>query len=242
MKRILIITMLFGLTFSAKAQGEISSDSQYDTLIAMVGDDDTTQSKMMLQLGIQGGAMLLFMDDASPFTSKYGFLIELPLVFSYQATPHWKLSTGLTYRFQWTPLYYAVTSNSGNIEIDETAQVGKQHGYIYRSYVGVPLKTTWFPNAKNHGIFSLSFDCYAAYNVSEFINLGRVSSNVSTWAVFSTAEDGHSLTPWKLELGLTLGTDVLGMIHGVRFFGNLLPDYKDNSGNKIHTFGLTFYL
>ena len=49
--------------------------------------------------------------------------------------------------------------------------------------------------------------------------------------------------PWKLELGLTLSTDVLGLIHGVRFFVDLLPTYRDPLIDEpVYTAGMTIFL
>jgi len=42
---------------------------------------------------------------------------------------------------------------------------------------------------------------------------------------------------------LTLSTSVIGLVHGVRLFANLLPTYVDPAtGEKIYTSGITLFL
>ena len=70
MKRIAIILILLGLTFGGQAQ-------QSDTL------PDTCQSRpsdVSLTLGISAGASLHFGNRLSPYYSKYGFSLQLPLL------------------------------------------------------------------------------------------------------------------------------------------------------------------
>ena len=84
---------------------------------------------------------------------------------------------------------------------------------------------------------------HPAYAVTRHITLTNtdISRNGS-----STDEDivrGSSLQPWKLEVGVTLGTSRVGLIHGLRFFTNLLPTYKDVvTGEKIYISGMSIFL
>ena len=49
--------------------------------------------------------------------------------------------------------------------------------------------------------------------------------------------------PWKLEVGLSFNTHHLGIIHGVRVFTNLLPEYKPGvTDDKFRTIGLELKL
>ena len=49
--------------------------------------------------------------------------------------------------------------------------------------------------------------------------------------------------PWKLEIGLKVSTDAIGLLHGIRFFTNLLPTYIDPAKDgKIYTSGITLFL
>ena len=58
-----------------------------------------------------------------------------------------------------------------------------------------------------------------------------------------TVLHSSAIQPWKLEVGLTLSTDVIGLTHGLRLFTNLLPTYKDPAtGEKFYTSGVTLFL
>ena len=85
------------------------TESSTDTIAASIGCQEESSSSFSLQLGISAGSTLYFNNnDHSPYFSKYGFNVQIPLLASWQLTPHWKLSTGLRYDFVWEPLYYAV--------------------------------------------------------------------------------------------------------------------------------------
>ena len=122
MKRIAIIFILLGMTFSGQAQ-------QSDTL------PDTCQSRpsdVSLTLGISAGASLHFGNRLSPYYSKYGFLLQLPLLMRWDMSPHWQLGTGLRYDFTWNPLYY-------NVEFSGTWDDGDARGL---QFMQTPTTTT----------------------------------------------------------------------------------------------------
>ena len=51
------------------------------------------------------------------------------------------------------------------------------------------------------------------------------------------------MQPWKVEIGLTLTTDKLGLLHGLRFFTNCLPTFIDPFlDTPIYTTGITMFL
>ena len=61
--------------------------------------------------------------------------------------------------------------------------------------------------------------------------------------VRQSIHNAESLLPWKLELGLSVTTDVIGLLHGVRFFVNLLPSYHDPvTDTDLFLHGMTLYL
>ena len=84
---------------------------------------------------------------------------------------------------------------------------------------------------------------HPAYAVTRYFSLTNTFINRNSAPGDEEVIRGTSLMPWKLEVGLTLGTSRAGLIHGLRFFGNLLPTYKDAvTGEKIHTVGMSIYL
>lgn len=223
--------------------------------------DDSTQ-RFGVEVGLSAGATLYGNgNDGSPYYSKYGFTVQIPILMHYDLSPHWRLYTGLRYDFNWDPLYNGVshyelynndgTSMSGLMPNNNIT--GAQHAHVFHSYIGVPLKFTWYPQSDDKRLFGLSFDIFAAYAVSQYYNiatqsLSMASDNSGESWYYPVGGDGYegpdeSMYRWKLEVGLTLSTDYLGIIHGIRFFGDLLPRYKDaTTGEDIRMVGVTMYL
>lgn len=241
MKRIAIILILIGMALGSRAQS-------LDTL------PDTCQSRkadVSLTLGISAGASLHFGNTRSPYYSRYGFSLQLPLMVRWNMSPNWQLGTGLRYDFNWNPLYYSVEP-SGNWDNDQnmglqflqTPTTATQKAYAYVSYLGIPVEFKWYPNAQYKNRLALALDLYAGYAVTRYFHIDNIptpGSGVNHPGL--TVLHSSAIQPWKLEVGLTLSTDVIGLTHGVRLFTNLLPTYKDPAtGEKFYTSGVTLFL
>ena len=45
--------------------------------------------------------------------------------------------------------------------------------------------------------------------------------------------------PWRIEVGVGLTTTAIGIIHGVRLYTNLLPEFRSKeTGKSLHSLGL----
>lgn len=220
----------------------ISTIVMMQTALAQSTETDTAANgRLSVNVGLSAGATLYangYYD--SPYYSKYGLTLQVPVLVNYDFAPHWRLSSGLRYDFNWDPLYNDVVADFSfaggyrGISTDVPAGMNNIHARIFHGYLGVPLKLTWYPKANDHQLLSLSFDCYAAYAVNKFVKIQSQGAE----DIF----DGLFMKPWKLEVGLTVASDVLGIIHGVRLFGNLLPQYQDQlTGEKIYNVGMTFF-
>lgn len=234
MKRLIIITIALGMAFAANAQA--------DSTCA----DTANRHAIRIDLGLSASATMYGNgNDLSPYYSKYGFGLHLPLMAHYDLSPHWTLAAGLQYDFIWSPLYYRVesTADGNGIDFPTAPMQGTQHGHAFHGYIGMPFKITWSPYAKHPNDLWLAFDVHPAYAVTRYFSLTNTYINRSSAPGDKEVIRGTSLMPWKLEVGLTLGTSRAGLIHGLRFFGNLLPTYKDAvTGEKIHTVGMSIYL
>lgn len=240
MKRLVIILVLLGIGIGVRAQ---SADSTA-TSDSLWWDG---QPRASLSLGLSAGVTLFSGDNQfSPYYSKQGLTLQVPLLLGYRVSPHWRLSTGVRLDFNFNPLHYNVGRYNGDKGLDFATTDEKQWSYNYFAYLGLPLQATWYPWPREHGLLSVSADLFAGYA------LGRHTA-INTYAVdsdrsgFSEGEDfiagDGSLLPWKLELGVTVSTDVLGLLHGVRFFVNLLPSYRDPAtGENLYLHGMTLFL
>lgn len=68
----------------------------------MAQDTTATDNKASIKVGLSAGATLYANgNDFSPYYSKYGITLQLPVLWEYNFAPNWRLSTGLRYDFNW---------------------------------------------------------------------------------------------------------------------------------------------
>lgn len=222
------------------------------------------QPHVMLQLGLGGGTtMYSNVYDDSPYYSRYGLFVQVPLMFGYEVSPHWFLQAGLRYDFCFDPLHYPVKVNyaaqdglaySRGLDFESAPVNGKQSAFALRNYIGIPLQATWYPYPREKRLLQFQFDVFAGYafantviinhrSMSRTIDGSQVNLSDNSPLGEELTTDDNTLLRWRLELGVTVSTDVLGLIHGVRFFGNLLPTYRDPlTGDGVYLFGMNIYL
>lgn len=245
----MIIFSAVFLTFAANAQQRIVDDT-----VAKLDE----QNRTSLVLGFSAGVNLFTTaNQFTPYYSKYGFLMQVPILLQHQVSPSWRLSTGARLDFTFNPLHYNVDwheVDDGNgyiyadgLDFQETFK-GKQHYYTYFFHLGIPVQATWYPWPHEKRLLSVSGDLYAGYAFgnSLFHNRSYADRNGGSTGIDDVHQVSHhteSLLRWKLEVGVTLSTDVLGLIHGVRFFANLLPSYRDPvTGDNLYLAGMTIFL
>lgn len=249
MKRIVIILTVLCIALCSQAQTEPLSDtlsSSQDNIC------NSRNFRIEIDLGLSAGASLLSAGGyGSPYYSNHGFFIQLPLMTHWQFAPHWKLSAGLRYDFNWYPLYYNVEVNAEHSGICFLTQptTATLHSYAYSSYVGVPVEIKWYPNANNHGSLGVSLDLFTGYAVSSNITINeRQVEFLDDIAMRTMVNLGkHNIKsvvqPWKVEMGLSLTTSTLGLIHGIRVFTNFLPTFIDPATDTpIYTSGISIFL
>ena len=240
----MIIIAAVMLATAAGAQQSIVNDT-----VAQLDE----QHRTFLVLGFSAGVNLFTADNQySPYYSKYGFLMQVPLLFQYAVSPHWRLSTGARLDFTFNPLHYnvdyhVVDGDNGytdGIDFRETFS-GKQHYFTYFFHLGIPVQATWYPWPNEKRLLAVTGDLFAGYAFGNDIFMtdayadrdGGFGDNIDI------SRHDESLLRWKVEVGVTLSTDVLGLIHGVRFFANLLPSYRDPvTGEDLYLAGMTVYL
>lgn len=249
MKRIITILAAVLLATAVSAQQSVVDDT-----VARLDE----QNRTTLVLGFSAGVNLFTTGNQfSPYYSKYGFIMQVPLLFQYQVSPSWRLSTGARLDFTFNPLHYNVDwheVDDGNgyiyadgLDFQETFN-GKQHYFTYFFHLGIPLKATWYPWPNEKRQLAVTGDLFAGYALGNnlFLNRSYAERNGGSTGINDVHQVSHhteSLLRWKLDVGVTLSTDVLGLIHGVRFFANLLPSYRDPvTGSDLYLAGMTVYL
>lgn len=238
MKRILLLAVILSLTHALCAQTSVdTTDAPQDKILQKV------------DLGMEAGISLLN-NSHSPYSASHSYVLRLPLMAHLNLSRHWNLNVGLRYDFQWDKLRYNVTPiEGGGIDILTTPTTGRQTATMFHSYLGIPLELEWLLTPNSRSGLRLSADIYAAYAVSEYLTIRTLDARNTYNGMRSgnyrevVESDDPMFQPWKLEIGLKVSTDAIGLLHGIRFFTNLLPTYIDPSSNqKIYTSGITFFL
>lgn len=248
MKRIVILLSVLCLTVGSHAQSD--STAMRDSILT-----SGVPNSFSIDLGVTVGATLYANgNDHSPYYSKNGFSVQIPLMAHWNVSPRWCLSTGLRYDFNWDPLYYAVEPILGEwrfeepqvefgLQFNQTATTATQKGYAFRSYIGIPLEVKWHPFPKYRNYFGIALDCYAAFAVKQFFDIDNIIPRSDGFSSDGYHSDFNAMNPWKVEVGLSLTTGKLGLVHGLRLFTNLLPTYTDpTTGEKIYSTGMTIFL
>lgn len=238
MKRIILSLVALIVAYGLHAQS--------DTLL------NADRPKFNIDFGISAGVSLFNNgNDHSPYYSNYGTVLQLPLMAHWQFAPKWQLSSGLRYDFTWNRLYYNIEPSGSwedfsgmGLQFLQTPTTAKQNAYAYISHLGIPVELKWHPFAHNRNSLGVALDLFAGYAVTRYFvidNLhtpGMEDENTGQTVLNTTA-----IQPWKVEVGLSLTTSLLGLTHGIRFSANLLPTYQDPAtGEKIYTSGITLFL
>ena len=238
MKRIILSLVALVLTYGLHAQS--------DTLL------NANRPKSTIDLGISVGASLYNNgNDHSPYYSHHGFTVQLPLMAHWHFAPKWQLSSGLRYDFTWNPLYYRVEPSGSwddyphlGLQFIQKPNTATQKAYAYISHLGIPVELKWNPISRNSNALGLAVDLFAGYAVTRYFVINNLHApGTGEEGASNTVLQSTAIQPWKVEVGLSLSTSLLGLTHGIRFSTNLLPSYQaPATGEKIYTSGITLFL
>mgnify|MGYP002623173994 CR=1 FL=1 len=207
--------------------------------------------QLHIDLGVSLGATLYNNgNDHSPYYSEQGYTLQIPLMAHWKLNTKWQLSAGLRYDFTWMPLYHTVEPvdqtldgiSEHGLQLSQTPLAATQKAHAFNSFVGIPIELKWYPWSNS---LAFSVDFFAGYAVSQYFDIKNIIHNADG----TLSNDGYdrdtfnAMNRWKMEVGFTFSTDRLGLIHGLRFFTNLLPTYKDpDTGSKIFMSGMSIFL
>ena len=176
-------------------------------------------------------------DFSSPFQNNGVFSLALPLYTSFRLSPHWKIDAGLQYSFNYRFMAHQLVLNEEGLKIID-GQTPIQQNTMTNSYIGIPV--TLSRNIGKLDGENIAVDLFFGHTLS-----GRLW----TLSPYNNHEGSHSdkvnhlLNPWKIEIGISLNTNALGIIHGVRIFTNLLPEFKKEYAKEhFKTIGFEFKL
>ncbi|MBO4600326.1 MAG: hypothetical protein J5641_06265 [Bacteroidales bacterium] len=170
----------------------------------------------------------------SPYASDGTLTCNIPLITDFKLSDKWSLRTGLMLSLEYAKLYHQVTLEDGILTIAD-GRTPMQKNSFFNTYLGIPA-TIYFTPHPEIGSRSVSFG--ADVRISRLI--GSTFSN--TPDIFLSQKlrpQTGAFNPWRIELGLNLTTNAIGIIHGVRLYTNLLPEFRSKeTGKSLHSLGL----
>ena len=178
-------------------------------------------------------------DPNSPLLQNSTLSIKLGMSTYFKLSNHWGLSTGILWNHNIKTLSHHVKYEDNKLVVIDGQGVF-QRNRLLNHYLGVPVTLNYYLGKRQTESFSLDF--YCARLLGE-----RLSTSIDPTQSTGIAWTGESINnifnPWKLEVGISFNTQHLGVIHGVRVFTNLLPEYKPGiTTDKFRSVGVEIKL
>lgn len=161
-------------------------------------------------------------DFNSPYKYSHNLSINLGLTTLFRFGERWGLTTGLSYNLNQQEMVHQLKLEDGKLEVID-GQVPMQQNRVISNYIGIPVELYWYLGKQ--GTESVSLDYYCGYLLGGQLLFRTAANNYKGW-IGETARP--ILNPWKMELGLSFNTQHLGILHGIRVFVNLLPEFRPN--------------
>ena len=174
----------------------------------------------------------------SPFLQRNTFSLRVSMHTYFKFSKHWGIRTGIMANTNWKTLCHQVKYENNELMVID-GQEDFQRNRLVSSYVGIPISIDYYFGKQGHT--SVSLDCFIGSGG------GRLSTTIDPTRFLGfknwETEKIDVFNPWKLEVGLSFNTRHLGIIHGVRVFTNLLPEYKPGvTTDKFRSVGIEIKL
>ena len=161
----------------------------------------------------------------SPFLQSSTLTVNMGLSTYFNLGNRWGLKTGLLWNENRKSLCHQVKYENNELVVSD-GQGDYQRNRLYNLYMGIPVSLSYYLGKKQTE--SVSLDLYCGRLLGEALVTSKDPTKPFGLVLFPGTKDhlDNIFNPWKLEVGLSFNTQHLGIIHGVRVFTNLLPEYK----------------
>ena len=179
----------------------------------------------------------------SPFLQYNTVSLNIGFTTYFKLGNRWGLKTGLLWNENRKSLCHQVKyENDELIVVDGQGEY--QRNRLYIQYLGIPVSLDYYLGKRQTESFSL--DLYCGRLIGEALVTSKDPTKPFGIGVLFPGTIDHLdniFNPWKLEVGLSFNTHHLGVIHGVRVFTNLLPEYKPGvTTDKFRSVGIEIKL
>ena len=208
------------------------------------GEWVTTNRRKIWNNSISFGASIGYRSDPNPIDFESPFRHNDTRTFSWELqtgfkfSKHLGLNTGLAAMLNYQYLDHQVKlTDDGGLECID-GQTPIQKNMLMSFYLGIPVEFHYYLGKTGNNSFSV--DAFLGRRMMGLLNTRDQSSNWEGWV---GTEAPQLFNPWKLEMGVSFNTNLIGFIHGVRVFTNLLPEYKPGiTTDKFRSVGVEIKL
>ena len=176
----------------------------------------------------------------SPLLQNGTLSVNFDMTTSYSFSKRLGLKTGIRMNNNWKYLSHQVSYEADALVVTD-GQGDFQRNRLVSAYIGIPVSLSYYLGKRQTESFSIDLFC------------GRLFGEVLNTSIDPTKSIGFKnwtkeyidgvFNPWQLEVGLSFNTQHLGIIHGVRVFTNLLPEYKPGvTTDKFRSVGVEIKL
>lgn len=150
------------------------------------------------------------------------------------------MRTGLQLNGNYQHLCHQVSYEDDALVVTD-GQGDFQRNRLTNDYLGIPVSLCYYLG-KQH-TESLSLDLYCGRLLGGTLQTSKDPTKLIGFKNWNKEGVDDLFNPWKLEVGLSFGTQHLGIIHGVRVFTNLLPEFKPGvTTDKFRSVGIELKL
>ena len=174
----------------------------------------------------------------SPFLQYNTLSVNIGFSTYFKLGNRWGLRTGLQWNENRKSLCHQVKYENDELVVAD-GQGDYQRNRLYNLYMGIPVSLDYYLGKRETESFSL--DLYCGRLIGETLVTSKDPTKPFGLVLFPGTKDhlDNIFNPWKLEVGLSFNTRHLGIIHGLRVFTNLLPEYKPGvTTDKFRSIGV----
>lgn len=176
----------------------------------------------------------------SPFLQNGTLSFNFGMSTYFKFSNHWGLGTGLYLNSNREYLSHQVSYEDNALVVTD-GQGDFQRNRLVSDYIGIPVSLYYYLGKQQTESFSL--DLFCGRLIGEQLRTSKDPTKLIGFKNWNGEGVDGIFNPWKLEVGLSFNTNHLGVIHGVRIFTNLLPEYKPGVTNeKFRTVGIELKL
>lgn len=176
----------------------------------------------------------------SPLLNRGTLSVTFGISTYFKLSNHLGLSTGYHWTTESKTLSHQVKYEDNALKVID-GQEDFQYNRLKSHYLGIPVTLHYYLGRQSTESFSLDFFC--GYLIGERLFTSIDPTKLIGFKKWNREKVEGVFNPWKLEVGLSFNTQHLGIIHGVRVFTNLLPEYKPSfTTDKFRSIGVELKL